>query len=77
MDGVEGEEVARHVERNREWTQIYANLCQRHHLAALPTDRISQHLRPLASIRGLMLNFWMFQHRLMQVVDFHESFRYF
>jgi hypothetical protein len=34
MDGVVGEEVARHVERNREWTQIYANLCERDRLAA-------------------------------------------
>jgi hypothetical protein len=29
MDGVEGEEVARQANRNREWTQIYANLSER------------------------------------------------
>jgi hypothetical protein len=72
MHGVAGEEVGRQVERNREWTQSYANLCERDHLGRAPTtDRISEHLRPLASIRGFVLIFWMFQNRLMQVVDFH------
>jgi hypothetical protein len=44
---------------------------------ALPTVRISEHLRRLASIRGLMLHFLIFQDQLMQVVDFHDIFRYF
>jgi hypothetical protein len=40
-------------------------------------DRISEYSRLLASIRGLMLHFLIFQHRLMQVVDFHDYFSYF
>ena len=44
---------------------------------ALPADRISEYLRPFASIRGSMRNSLIFWIGLMQVVDFHDIFRYF
>jgi hypothetical protein len=95
MNHVEAEEVARQANRNREWTQIYANLWERDRpgrhgsrlaprsekkdkerdvfggtpntavgpseqhksgplsgLTALPTDRMAEYSRLLASIRG-------------------------
>jgi hypothetical protein len=111
MDGVEGEDVARQVNCNREWTQIYANSWERDRpgrrgarlatrpgkkdtkedvfggtpntavdpsplrfdgkrTTALLMDRISEHLRPLAPF-AVPLRFLIFQHWLMQVVDFH------
>jgi hypothetical protein len=89
MDSIEGEEVARQVERNRAWTQIAANFWERDRewtrmdsnadqsrLAAFPKNRISEYSRLLASIRGFILNFWKFQQQLMQVVDFHDRFSY-
>jgi len=45
--------------------------------AVLPMQRIAGQSRLLASIRGLSIGFSKFQKQLMQVVDFHDSFRYF
>jgi hypothetical protein len=71
MDDVEGEEVVRQGNRNREWTRMDANLnCGQ-------TARISEHSRLFAFIRGWMLDFLIFQDQLMQVVDFHDIFTYF
>src|SRR5580692_1377927 len=42
-----------------------------------PTHRIAEHARLLAFIRGCIPSFWKFQKQLMQVVDFHDIFRYF
>jgi hypothetical protein len=44
---------------------------------ALPTHQISEHSRSLASIGGLMRQFWIFPHPLTQLVDFHVYFSYF
>jgi len=44
---------------------------------ALPNHWISEHSRLLAFIRGATLPFLKVQNWLMQVVDFHDSFRYF
>jgi hypothetical protein len=65
MDSVEGEDVARQANRNREWTQIVANSWERDRewtrmdsnadqsrLAAFPKNRIPEYSRLLASIGG-------------------------
>ena len=44
---------------------------------ALPRNQKSAHWDLLAFIRGSTLPFLKVQNRLMQVVDFHDSFRYF
>ncbi len=43
-------------------------------LTALPTTQISKYSRLFAFIRGSKLPFLKVQNRLMQVVDFHDSF---
>jgi hypothetical protein len=61
MDSVESEAVARQANRNREWTQIYANTVEQSEqhksgplngLTALPMDRIAGCSRLFESIRG-------------------------
>src|ERR1700722_19479159 len=44
-------------------------------LTALTTNRISEHSRLFEFIRGSVVQFLKVQKLLMQVVDFHDSFR--
>src|SRR5271154_6305432 len=70
VDDIEGEQVARKGNRNRECTQVDAN----------SWDRNSEHSRPFssfASLPGPTVYFSKVPKQLMQVVDFHDSFRYF
>ncbi len=46
-------------------------------LVALPMNRISEYLRLLAFIHAATLHSSKARNQLMQVVDFHDSFRYF
>ena len=67
MNHIEGEEVARHVNRNGAWPQIDENLCEPDNqpsfsttaqdadatrTTTLPLDQISGYLRLFAFIRG-------------------------
>jgi len=90
MDAVEGEDVARQVNRNRESTRIDANLggldCQVFASLGVHSPFIMQ-VVDFHDFSGFFSWFWrpsavrlhfsIFPKQLMQVVDFHNSFRYF